>query len=209
MRNTRESVTVGIGPLDCECQTDPSQAIDASAQGRKAEVPMREDRTHKNLFKHPRMLRSLLEWFVREDWVGLIEWDDPQPSLIHTEHVTDRLAVRQNDVVWQLGWKGPEARYVYLMLEFQSGVDRTMSLRMQSYSALAQEELVCKLKLPTPLGVVARWCCTRGAPAGRRGCRLRTRPLRCRASAAGGRHSSTCWSTSTGAFRKRLRDGTK
>ncbi|HAB08131.1 MAG TPA: transposase, partial [Alcanivorax sp.] len=45
---------------------------------------------------------------------------------------------RHGDAVWRIRW-GEEWLYVYLLLEFQSSVDRFMALRIMVYTGLLHQ----------------------------------------------------------------------
>ena len=88
------------------------------------------DASYKRLFSHPEMIRDLLTGFVAEPWVR--EVDFAGLERISGEFVDDRLRSRRNDVIWRLPW-GSGWLYVYLLLEFQSGVHPFMAARLSTY----------------------------------------------------------------------------
>jgi hypothetical protein len=97
------------------------------------------DRGYKRLFSHPEMIRDLLRGFVDEPWVGEVDFDglEPYPS----DFVDDRLRGRQGDVIWRMPW-GDDWFYVYLLLEFQSGVHPFMAARLSTYVDLLYQSLI-------------------------------------------------------------------
>src|SRR4051812_39244091 len=97
------------------------------------------DRSYKRLFSHPEMMRDLLAGFVREDWVAQLDLSSFQK--VDPGYVGRSLSARANDVVWRVKW-GEGFVYVYLMLEFQSSVDRYMAVRMLTYIGLLYEGLI-------------------------------------------------------------------
>lgn len=46
--------------------------------------------------------------------------------------MTDELRDREDDIIWRIRW-GKDWLYVYLLLEFQSSVDRFMAVRIMSH----------------------------------------------------------------------------
>ena len=89
------------------------------------------DRSYKKIFSHKGFVRYLLESFVRLKWVQLVDFDK-----ITLEPVSfiDRLYKKKEaDVIWKLPLKNGSDAYLYLLLEFQSGIDRKMPLRFASY----------------------------------------------------------------------------
>ncbi len=97
------------------------------------------DQAYKLLFSHPQMVRDLLEGFVREDWIA--ELDFGSLEKVNSHFVSDDLRKRSNDVVWRVRW-GTEWVYVYLLLEFQSRVERYMAVRIQNYVSLHFQDLI-------------------------------------------------------------------
>ncbi|HIK73581.1 MAG TPA: transposase, partial [Alcanivorax sp.] len=82
-------------------------------------------------------------------------------------YVSDDLRSRHNDAIWRVRW-GQEWIYIYLLLEFQSTVDRFMPVRILTYTGLLYQDLVRRQeldnsrKLPPVLPIVlyngaARW----------------------------------------------------
>lgn len=108
------------------------------------------DNSYKQLFSHPEMVADLLRGFVREDWVGQLDFSTLEKQ--GTEHISRRLRKRVSDVVWRLRWKGGEQRsYVYVILELQSTVDPFMPVRAMAYMSLLYQDLV-RQKVLTPSG---------------------------------------------------------
>ncbi|WP_018869230.1 Rpn family recombination-promoting nuclease/putative transposase [Thioalkalivibrio sp. ALgr3] len=106
------------------------------------------DNSYKLLFSHPEMVRDLLTGFVREDWVR--ELDFSTLEKVNGSYVTDELRDREDDIVWRVRWGGGWL-YVYLLLEFQSSVDRFMAVRMMTYLGLLYQDLI-RQKALTPGG---------------------------------------------------------
>ncbi|MBF5057704.1 putative transposase [Alcanivorax sp. 521-1] len=122
------------------------------------EVPMDEhDTIYKLLFSHERMIRELLLGFLPESW--LAELDLASLEKMNGSYVSDDLRGRHGDAVWRIRW-ADEWLYVYLLLEFQSSVDRYMALRVMVYTGLLHQDLIRRgalgadHKLPVVLPVV-------------------------------------------------------
>ena len=97
------------------------------------------DRGYKALFSHPQMVEELLRSFVHEDFLDEIDF-----SALRRENqtfVTEDLRQRETDVIWALRVRGRPA-YVYLLLEFQSSVDRFMAVRVLNYVTLLYQDLL-------------------------------------------------------------------
>jgi predicted transposase/invertase (TIGR01784 family) len=98
------------------------------------------DNGYKRLFSHPEMVADLLRGFVREEWVG--ELDFSTLERVFGSYVTPELHGRESDVVWRVRWGLDRWLYVYLLIEFQSTVDPFMALRVMVYVGLLYQDLV-------------------------------------------------------------------
>jgi predicted transposase YdaD len=97
------------------------------------------DRTYKLLFSHAPMVRDLLTGFVRGDWLEQLDFGSLEK--IGGTYVSDDLRERADDVVWRVRW-GEKWVYIYLLLEFQSTVERYMAVRILAYVALLYQDLI-------------------------------------------------------------------
>ncbi|NHZ80884.1 transposase [Massilia sp. CCM 8695] len=102
-------------------------------------MPALHDLGYRSLFAHPELVRELITDFTSAklfDEIPLSAFERVNPA-----YVSDRLSARQDDLVWRVRL-GDEFLYVYILLECQSGVDRWMALRMQTYIGLLYQDLV-------------------------------------------------------------------
>lgn len=97
------------------------------------------DSAYKKFFSNPELVRQLLTYFVDEDWTGNIEYSTLQR--IDKSFVTDEFVNRESDLIFRADLKGSEL-YIFILLEFQSSVDRFMSLRMLRYITELYEYLI-------------------------------------------------------------------
>jgi predicted transposase YdaD len=97
------------------------------------------DHGYKRLFSHPEMIRDLLRGFVPADWSA--ELDFTTLEKYPTEFIDDRLRNRRSDVIWRVRW-GFEWLYIYVLLEFQSGVHQLMAVRVFNYLDLLYQDLI-------------------------------------------------------------------
>jgi len=104
------------------------------------------DTIYKLLFAHDQMIQDLLTGFLPEEWVVALELDSLEK--INGSYVTDDLRGRHGDAVWRIRW-GEDWLYIYLLLEFQSSVDRFMALRIMVYTALLHQDLIRRGELGT------------------------------------------------------------
>ena len=103
------------------------------------------DASYRRLFSHKPMIEDLLRQFAQGPWLERFDFDSLEP--IPTHHVADGLEQRQEDMVWRLRYRAAEADmpswfYVYVLVEFQSSVDRFMALRLLVYVGLLYQHLV-------------------------------------------------------------------
>lgn len=99
----------------------------------------RHDNIYKLLFSEPQMIIDLLEGFVHESWVK--ELDFSSLEKVATHYVADDLRSREDDLIWRVKCQD-QWLYVYLLLEFQSTVDRFMAVRLMTYIGLLYQDLL-------------------------------------------------------------------
>ena len=97
------------------------------------------DSGYKLLFAHAAMVRDLLSGFMPGAWVR--ELDLGTLERASGSYVSDDLRDRADDIIWRVRW-GEDWLYVYLLLEFQSGVDSWMAVRIQTYIGLLYQDLI-------------------------------------------------------------------
>ncbi|MHA3025176.1 Rpn family recombination-promoting nuclease/putative transposase [Chromohalobacter israelensis] len=97
------------------------------------------DHSYKLLFSHPEMVRDLLTGFVKEAWVEQLDFSTLEK--VSGSYITEDLRDREDDVIWRVRW-GDDWLYVYLLLEFQSSVDRFMAVRVMTYLGLLYQDLI-------------------------------------------------------------------
>ncbi len=101
------------------------------------------DRSYKLLFSHPRMVEDLIKSFVKEDFVDKIDYNTLKP--VKTSFVSSTFKGRETDVIWSVNIEGRQT-YIYILIDFQTTVDKFMSLRLMSYIGLFYEYLLKKRK---------------------------------------------------------------
>ena len=99
-----------------------------------------DDAAYKRLFSRPGMVRDLLLGFAARDWSGALDFASVTP--LPASHVSRDLQQRHGDLVWRIRFGGERWLYLVLLLEFQSGVDQAMAVRMLTYSGLLYQRLV-------------------------------------------------------------------
>lgn len=97
------------------------------------------DGAYKKIFSHPEMVESLIRDFVPEDWVR--ELDFSTLKNVNKSFVTDEIRSRADDIIWKVRWNQSWV-YVYLIIEFQSSVDKWMAVRTMVYTGLLYQDLI-------------------------------------------------------------------
>jgi len=100
------------------------------------------DTRYTELFSHPIFVRRLLENFVNEDFARYIDYSTMEPY--KTKFVTEPFSRRESDVIWKARFKGKDL-YLFLLIEFQSTVDRRMPIRLLRYIAEFYDSLPTRL----------------------------------------------------------------
>lgn len=106
-------------------------------------VSQHHDTGYKELFSHPEFVQQLIEGFAPAEIAGLMDFSTLQ---IHSgNYVTPLFEEKFEDVVWSVAihWQGVRSRvYLYILLEFQSSVDRRMPIRLLHYAACFYDNLL-------------------------------------------------------------------
>lgn len=125
------------------------------------------DKTYRALFTHPQMVEELLKDFVKESWIDELDFSTLEKvgTTYTSKYFSKYLQGRTTDVVYKIRY-GDNELYIYILIEFQSTVDRFMALRVLTYIALFYQDLIkqgkVKDKLPYIFPLVlyngdARW----------------------------------------------------
>ncbi len=100
---------------------------------------MSHDNSYKLLFGHKEMVADLLKGFVDEAWVS--QCDFATLEKVGGSYVTDDIRDREDDLIWRIRC-GDKWVYVYLLLEFQSTVERFMAVRILGYLGLLYQDII-------------------------------------------------------------------
>ena len=100
---------------------------------------MNHDHSYKLLFSEPEMIVDLLQGFVHEDWVK--ELDFSTLEKVSGSYISDDLRAREDDVIWRVKYQQSWI-YVYLLIEFQSTIDKYMAVRLMTYMGLLYQDLI-------------------------------------------------------------------
>ena len=97
------------------------------------------DSSYKFLFSNPELVRDLIMDFIPDEWLHSLDYSTLEKVPGH--YVSDDFQQREDDIVWRVK-VGSEWLYFYLLLEFQSRVDKYMALRMMVYIGLLYQDLI-------------------------------------------------------------------
>ena len=103
------------------------------------------DHSYKQLFSNSELVRDLLQGFVLEDWVEKLDLSTLER--VNGTYISDDLREREDDIIWRVRLSDNWI-YIYLLIEFQSTVDRYMALRLLTYLGLLYQDLQKSGNLP-------------------------------------------------------------
>ena len=98
------------------------------------------DAAYKHLFAQPRMVQDLLDGFAARSWSEALDLDSL--TALPASYVGHDLRQRHGDLVWRVRFRDDRWLYLVLLLEFQSNVDRSMAVRMLTYTGLLHQRLI-------------------------------------------------------------------
>lgn len=108
------------------------------------------DTGYKELFSHPEFVQQLIEGFAPNDIAGLMNFATLKQH--SGNYITPLFEEKFEDVVWsvEVTWNGiTQDVFLYILLEFQSAVDRAIPIRLMHYIACFYSELL-KQRVITP-----------------------------------------------------------
>jgi len=111
------------------------------------------DKRYKKIFSNPHVVEELLVYFVHEDFVKDLDFSTLER--LDKSFVTEKFQEKESDIIYKVNFKGNEI-YIYLLIEFQSTVDKFMSLRilryiLEFYDFLSQNDKFTKLPAVFPI----------------------------------------------------------
>ena len=90
------------------------------------------DKRYKKLFSHPVIVKELLLYFIHEDFIKNLDFSSLER--MDKSFITDDFKEKESDIIYKITYKDNEA-YIYLLIEFQSRVDKYMAVRINRYLA--------------------------------------------------------------------------
>jgi predicted transposase/invertase (TIGR01784 family) len=88
------------------------------------------DSAYKYLFSNKKIFHQLITRFVDLDFAKKITLDSIQP--VDKSFIADDLTKRESDLIYQVNLNGQKL-FIYILVEFQSTVDKTIPIRMLLY----------------------------------------------------------------------------
>jgi len=88
------------------------------------------DYGYKRLFSNVTIFRQLLETFVDQPWVKELDFEHAQT--IDHSFISDAYKETESDLIYKLKLNDQDV-FIYVLLEFQSSVDRFISVRILNY----------------------------------------------------------------------------
>ena len=105
-------------------------------------MPKKNNYTHdsgyKLLFSNHELVRQLITSFVTDDWVHEIDFNSLER--LEKSFISEDFVERESDIIYKASFRGCDL-YFYILIEFQSKVDRFMSLRMLHYICEFYEDM--------------------------------------------------------------------
>ncbi len=88
---------------------------------------------------------------------------------VNASFVSKQMQRREGDIIWRVPLHAGTDLYLYLLLEFQSRIDRAMPVRMLQYVAALYDHLLREKQALQKPGCrpCCPWCSTMAMPAGR------------------------------------------
>ena len=98
------------------------------------------DNILKELFSRPEIVRDFLQGFVDSDFINDIDFTRIEKK--NTSYIAKTFKNKYTDLVLKLNMTGGKCAYLYLVIEFQSTVDKLMPLRILSYMLSMYDDLI-------------------------------------------------------------------
>jgi predicted transposase/invertase (TIGR01784 family) len=97
------------------------------------------DAAYKKLFSHKQMVEELIRSFVHEEFVREIDFSTLKR--LSEVYITKHFRRRELDRIWEVKFKDRKI-YFYILIEFQSTVEKYMALRILNYMTLFYLDLL-------------------------------------------------------------------
>lgn len=129
------------------------------------------DSGYKKLFANHTIFRQLVKTFIKEAWVD--ELDFNQCETLDKSFISDHYKQTESDLIYKVRVRSKTV-YIYVLLEFQSSVDRFMVVRVLNYITNFYLDYVATHRNIKKLPAAFRWSCTTARRSGPQRKRLPT-----------------------------------
>ena len=119
--------------------------------------PNVHDSGYKLLFSNRTIFRQLIETFVDAPWVKEADFSRCEP--VDKSFVSDEYRQRESDLIYRVALRGQDL-YIYVLIEFQSTVDRFMAVRVLNYLTSFYLDYVRAHRHVRRLPPIFPLCCT-------------------------------------------------
>ena len=123
------------------------------------------DSGYKKLFANKTIFRELIQSFVHETWVKDIDFEACET--LDKSFISDHYKQTESDIIYKLRLKDKEI-YIFILIEFQSTVERFMALRMLNYITNFYMDYLKSNKKVKKLPALSRFCSIMARKSGRR-----------------------------------------
>ncbi|MFN8670506.1 MAG: Rpn family recombination-promoting nuclease/putative transposase [Candidatus Sericytochromatia bacterium] len=114
------------------------------------------DKGYKQMLGNEEIFKELLETFVKVDWVKNIDYDSIEK--IDKSFISEEYLEKESDIIYKTKLKDNKEIYIYILLEFQSSVDKFMPIRCLNYITNLYLEMIKakgeKIDLPAIFPIV-------------------------------------------------------
>lgn len=86
------------------------------------------------------MIEELVRGFLDQSWIEKLDFSTLER--VNASFVSEDMQGREGDVIWKLRLKDGRPVFVYLLIEFQSRVERYMAVRLMTYLGLLYQDLI-------------------------------------------------------------------
>ena len=106
------------------------------------------DSLYHRLFSHPQMVEGLVREFVPDAMAAGVDFAGMER--VNAKFHAGRRKRRDGDVIWRLPTHDGPDIYLYILLEFQSTIDRWMVVRMLVYVGLLWQQIIKEKQVEAP-----------------------------------------------------------
>jgi len=103
------------------------------------------DYIYKNLFSHTEIIKQLVIYFLPPALKNLVDFSSMKK--IEKSFITKKYNLKEADLIWELKIRGKRKIYIYIIIEFQTKVDKFMVIRLLNYITCFYLDLIKREKI--------------------------------------------------------------